>query len=695
MTFDEYRMFYLNDINNSALSEQTYPIEIFIERVGEVVKNDFNMLTNDIVNCAYETKTGNKNFKKMRIDAYCVDTISNTINLFIADYNDGNIQYLSNEIINAYTNLMLNFFENVLKGFFADTEPSATSTQAAYEILENLSSINKLHLYILSTNKISNRIKNLNLEPFIFQNKTYNIKLDVVDFDRIYKNVAETFEKEDLIIETKKYGFEGINCIKADLKTNEYDSYLAVVPGKFLADIYDDYSSQLLESNVRSFLSFRGAINKGIRGTILNQQSKFFTYNNGISAIANEVETKFVENKGLVISKFIGLQIINGGQTTASLASTRIKDKVSLDNIFVQMKLTIVKENNPEFIRSIAKYANSQNKVTSADLNSNHPFYIRIEDFSRKIYAPTVNGHAYQELWFFERARGQYEQPMIKMTTQKQREEYQRIRPKDKKFTKTDLAKYVNSANMFPYYVSWGADVNSTKFQEWLEKIWEKDNSVFNEYFYKELIGMAILYKSLEKIISNQQWYIENRAYRPQLVTYTFSKFVYEVKQRNYIIDYKSFWDRQGIPLNLEGELAKIAKLAFDNMYNNREISNISTYCKNKICWDRLRDARFELNRDGLECLISSEDKETKMHTAKKEQKYDSNLILSLELFKKGTSYRENLLQKGIEQKLLDYTQVNVMQILIDCIKKGKLISVNQAEQVCKIIKIFEENGLS
>ena len=236
-----------------------------------------------------------------------------------------------------------------------------------------------------------------------------------------------------------------------------------------------------------------------------------------------------------MITNFVGLQIINGGQTTASLASTRIKDNASLKNIFVQMKLTVVKENDPEFVRYIAKYANSQNKVTSADLNSNHPFYTRIEEFSRKIFAPALNGNPYQELWFFERARGQYEQPMIKMTTKKQREDYQKIRPKDKKFTKTDLAKYENSTNMQPYFVSWGADVNSTRFQEQLEKAWEKDNSIYNEYWYRELIGKAIVFKSLEKIISEQPWYIENRAYRPQLVTYTFAKFVYEAKQLNKI----------------------------------------------------------------------------------------------------------------------------------------------------------------
>ena len=453
MNFDEYREFYINTIKNTGLSENIHPIDAFINDVSDMMINDYNLI-NDIELCNYEWKNGNKAFKSMKIDAYSVDVVTNTLNLLLADFNDGEIETITNQSKNNMSQLMLNFFENVLKGFFKETEQSAVYTQASIEIRKSIDSIDKIHLFIISTNKISEKVKDLLLQPFIYQGRVFKVKLDVIDFDRIFKTRAESFEKEDIIINTLDYGVEGIPCIKAKLGTDMYDSYLAVIPGEFLADIYDDYSSQLLESNVRSFLSFRGGINKGIRGTILNSRDKFFTYNNGISATAKSIETKFVDGQGLLITNFVDLQIINGGQTTASLASTRIKDKASLKNIYVQMKLTVVKENDPEFIRNIAKFANSQNKVTSADLNSNHPFYTRIEDFSRKIYAPAINGNPYQELWFFERARGQYEQPMIKMTTKKQRDDYQKVRPKDKKFTKTDLAKFVNSANMLPYYVS-------------------------------------------------------------------------------------------------------------------------------------------------------------------------------------------------------------------------------------------------
>ena len=693
MTFEEYREFYINNIKNDALSENIHPVDAFINDVSDMLINDFNLL-NSINLCDFEWKNGNKSYKSMKIDAYSVDIVANAVNLLIADYNDEEIQTITNEQKNNLSQYMINFFENVLKGFFKVTEQSALYTQAAIEILQNINLIDKIHLFIISTNKISDRVKDLTLQPFIFQGKVVKVKLDVIDFDRIYKKRAESFEKEDIVIETAKYNVQGIPCIKAQLGTNTYDSYLAVVPGEFLADIYDDYPTRLLESNVRSFLSFRGGINKGIRGTILNSREKFFTYNNGISATAKSIETKFVEGEGLMITKFVDLQIINGGQTTASLASTRIKDNASLKNIFVQMKLTVVKENDPEFVRYIAKYANSQNKVTNADLNSNHPFYTRIEEFSRKIFAPALNGNPYQELWFFERARGQYEQPMIKMTTKKQREDYQKIRPKDKKFTKTDLAKYVNSANMQPYFVSWGADVNSTKFQEQLEKAWEKDNSIYNEYWYKELIGKAIVFKSLERIISEQKWYIENRAYRPQLVTYTFAKFVYEASKLSLCVDYKSIWDNQAIKPSMEKELAEIAKLAFDNMYGEREIANVSSYCKTKQCWERLMATPYNLGRDVRECLMSSEDRAIDMTRAKKEQRNDSNLNYAVEIFKKGPDYWSHLIEKGSEQKVLNFQQIDLLKAAKKSCETGNLVTNKQAAVIFKIVEDLNNFGI-
>lgn len=214
MNFEEYREFYLNNIKNTALSENIHPIDAFINDVSDMMMNDFDLL-NDLSLCPFEWRNGNKTFKSMKIDAYSVDSISNTVNLLIADYNENEIQTITNENKNGLSQLMLNFFENVLKGYFRGTEQSAVYTQAACDILRNIQSIDKIHLFIVSTNKISERVKDLLLQPFIYQGQVYKVKLDVIDFDRIFKTRAELFEKEDVIIDTEKYGIKGIPCIKA------------------------------------------------------------------------------------------------------------------------------------------------------------------------------------------------------------------------------------------------------------------------------------------------------------------------------------------------------------------------------------------------------------------------------------------------------------------------------------------------
>ena len=136
----------------------------------------------------------------------------------------------------------------------------------------------------------------------------------------------------------------GIPCLVAnDAATAEYTSYLCVIPGPALADIYDAYGSILLEANVRSFLSTKVAVNKKMRATILTEPARFFAYNNGISALAKDVKTR-QSRDGLYITSAKDFQIINGGQTTASLSNARYKDKADLGSIFVQMKLTEIGE---------------------------------------------------------------------------------------------------------------------------------------------------------------------------------------------------------------------------------------------------------------------------------------------------------------------------------------------------------------
>ena len=261
-------------------------------------------------------------------------------------------------------------------------------------------------------------------------------------------------------------------------------------------------------------------MNKSIRKTILAEPDKFFVYNNGVAATATEVVVdEQTGQKHVVFAK--DLQIVNGGQTTASLSSARYKDKASLDGIFVQMKLTLVKQDNAaEIIPNISRSSNSQNKVKEADFFSNHAYHIRLEEISRRIFAPAVGGAQYETHWYYVRAEGQYIQAQMKMSRQ-ERARFEMQNPKSQVITKTDLAKVINSWQQQPHLVSMGGQTNFVKLANQIIDEWEKHETIFNDNYFKESVALMILFKRIEKLVTIQPWY--EAGYRANIVAYSIS----------------------------------------------------------------------------------------------------------------------------------------------------------------------------
>ena len=686
MTLEEFREELINDIKGQSLIDSDYPAEIFVEYCKDILINDFGVIS-DLYNTYIDYKTNNNQYRNMRLDASYLELSINTIHLLISDFNEGEIQPINKEFINQKASLMVNFVHNAFRGYFSNSADSDITTQMAREIRKNIDSIKKIHLIIISTNKKSEKLKTtIALKPISIGNFEFNIDLTLLDIEGIFETKSASFKRDDIIIQTKNYGIEkGIPCIKADIESDDYESYLAVVPGKFLSDIYLRYSARLLESNVRSFLNTRGEINKGILNTILYNKSRFFAYNNGIATTAEDIKIEYT-SEGAFITEFKNLQIINGGQTTASLASAVIKNNADLSGIFVQMKLSLIKDTTqaPELIRLISKFANKQNKVTNADLNSNNPFYPRIEEFSRKIKTPILPNSTIQKIWFFERARGQYDQAKMKLKTKRDRDLFEMQNPKSQKFTKTDLAKYINASEMRPYDVSWGAEVNMTKFQLIMEKDWDKSNLGYNENYYKELIAKAILFKEIERIISNEEWYQNNKGYRAQLVPYTFSKFVYEASKLNLFINYKKIWEQQACLDDYKNDLAKIAKLVYD-VFNdpNRQILNIGEYAKRELCWNKLNETSFALSQKTVSALITKEDKDIDVKIARTEQKFTNEIVSEIAIFNLGVNYWKKLQEVGKQLNELNDYEIQLCDIAIKYIlQQYKMLSKKQAKEI-------------
>lgn len=681
----EYREYYLNQIKATSMEEERYPYEVFIDAVSEIMISDWSLLSG-IDQCYFSVSTGTRAYKSMLIHAGSLELSTNTVNLLYADYNADDISNITNTDISMHSNQMVSFVENALKGYFVDAEQSNPAVQLALDVRRNAGEIYKIHLFIISTNQLSKRVKSIDLDDVQILGRTFKVELDIIDFEKIYNVQLASAEKEDVIINVRELGFDGIQCIRADIGTGSYEAYLAVVPGEFLSNIYKKFGPRLLERNVRSFLQLRGGVNKGIRGTILNERQNFFSYNNGISTTAKSVALTDVPGKGLCITSFTDLQIINGGQTTASLASASIKDNAPLDGIFVQMKLTVIcdeSEEGDEFVRKTSQYANSQNKVTSADLVSNHPFYLRIEEFSRKMYAPPSKGLPYQTLWFFERSRGQYDQPKMKMT-KSERATYERVNPHNQRFDKTDLAKYINSAEMLPYNVAWGREVNAVRFQVGMENQWRKDASVFNESYYRDLIAKAIIFITIRKTILGLDWYKENKGYLIQLVTYTFAKLIFEVEKLGRLMNYRHIWDRQELPDFLIDDIAQIAFSVREFLISPSH-GNIETFCKRQDCWTAVQGIQAELCDSTKAFLVSKEDVRDEKVAAKRDQKFNDGISVEVQVFEFGEEYWNRLLETGKMQGLLNGMDIQLLGLAIEYCKGSRGLPQSHFKKIMAI----------
>ena len=245
ISLEEFRERFINeDINASAAALERHEVEIFIEESIDILTNDYSLVT-EMAPCYHDFSNGNRAYKSMHIDAASLDIPSNVLNLLYADYNEGNVVSITNESINHKSQLLINFFENVLKGYFDDAEKSSEVYQFAEEIKRNIEYINKIHLFIVSTNKLSKVVKKIKLNEISFKDRKFKVIVDILDIENIYRSKLASFKKDDIVINCSEYDLEGIPYIKANLDTDQYESYLAVVPGKFLSDIYKEYDSSL------------------------------------------------------------------------------------------------------------------------------------------------------------------------------------------------------------------------------------------------------------------------------------------------------------------------------------------------------------------------------------------------------------------------------------------------------------------
>lgn len=683
-SLESFRKDFLQEVFASAQVEENFYESSFIEIYAKELLES-GEIDNDLELCHW-SETG------IKVDGYSYNEDDGVLNLFISVFSTDieNKSLIQTEVNQAFKRVE-NFFERCFsKTYYTKLEESTPVYDLAYFIYKSKSKISTVKYYLLSNKILSDRAETIPPR----QDETISFSYNIWDISRLYRMDKSRQQKEDIYIDFDALSEKPLYCLPAHLDTQDYKSYLFVIPGALLAVLYHAYGARLLEQNVRTFLQARGKVNKGLRNTIINQPEKFFAYNNGLTTTAEDIELEETAH-GLKIKSLKNLQIVNGGQTTASIYSAMRKDKADLQKIFVQVKLTIVApEQVNELVPKISEYANTQNKVNAADFFSNHPFHIRMEDFSRRIYTP-ADEMGRQSKWFYERARGQY-QDMLAHKTKAEKKKLQLEYPKQQLITKTDLSKFENVWECIPHTVSKGAQYSFIEYAKEIGRRWEKHEKEYNELYYKSAVAKAVIFKATEAAISNSSWFV--RDYRAQAVAYSISYMAHIIKERKKFFDFLSVWDHQKVSPAVQQALEIITKEVYKELTNPPAgITNIGQWAKKEGCWEIIKKLQIELPQEFYDELLDKQEADTVKKEAKKIQRIDNAIEAQKLVFELAEKNKWCEIKKfGIENDMLSYQESQLMDRL--CTDLNKFMLDKQAEKysliVVNALSKLEEIGL-
>ena len=552
--------------------------------------------------CFFEAGSSNR---KMKINGYSLPEEDTQLDLIYALYNGGEelSKIGAKEIDQAY-GALTRAFTKAAQGYHTEMEPGSDAYSMVHDIWSSRERIDRIRLLLVTDGEVVQRKEKERKEEIEGYTATY----EIWDVERLRRFRSSGTTHESIQIDLSHLPLGGVPCVQVADDELGYGTSAAVFPGQLLCDLYDDYGQRLLELNVRSYLQARGKVNSGILETLFEEPERFLAYNNGITVVAEELDIGDLKNGVPGIRAIKGLQIVNGGQTTASIHRAgkgtgniaRFKGRVAdLSKVFVQAKVTVIdREHFDTMVPLISRFANSQNKVSEVDLRANHAYHVGIERMSRKTWAPGE-----QSMWFYERARGSYQtKKTAEATTEKRKRDFENRYPPRQRCSKEDVARYENSWQEEPYMVSKGGQKN---FANFMLRVGDKEEGwapTLEEY--KSLIGKAILYRQTQKIVLGLKEKIP--AFRANVVTYTISALAHKTGRR---IDLEKIWDKQDISEALRRTIAEWALIIVDAMTDSAGARNPTEWFKNKACWDVIKNLDLPISDELSEELTGSSER--------------------------------------------------------------------------------------
>lgn len=564
---------------------------------------DAKLLDSEDWNDCYYLNTA-ENFK---VNGYTVNESSERLQLFIVDEasidltsSEKDLQISAKSYYDNQFKRVAKFLNKAIKGYLSDAVQDADPIRTLINQLSNSTGLDQFDVFeiflISTTATVETRgalpqPKRIDFEDeeitVNFIRNRERVKKDVliikklIDLNLLFDVVISQGNREPLVVDFEKLFDKKIEILKA-ADEDKFESYLCVMPAQILSELYKRYSSRLLEKNVRSFLQFKGA-NKEIRETIRKNPEKFIAFNNGITITATSKEVEAIAGR-LYIKSLTDFQIVNGGQTTATIYFTH-KDGFSIDKVRVMAKINVAldvsEEGLNQLISDISRYSNTQTKVSSVDLSSRSPELNKIKSLSESIITPSGRK------WFFEKARGEFNTKLRIAGSNKGRVEKEF--PKEYRFNKEQLGKYYTAWGEQPYVVKKGGE---KVFRYFLENVSgdsrSKNDSLINRKFYESLISKVILFTQFEKIYGQGKYAIGQ--IRSAVVPYSLSiLYLYtDGSNSNISFDMSRIWKGEKLDDDLKQYAYDLMVLMNDLIKKYSESDDFGEYSKNKKLWDKI-----------------------------------------------------------------------------------------------------------
>lgn len=541
---EQYKEEVLDEIlgmSDNPKDELTQTVVGYIQAMGDV----------DQVNlCSYDNGNG------VALDGWGFngDEELVSIDLFLSVYQDPEDgKRISANELDRHFNWLYRFFEQSQNGkVLAKIHDTKSELYEVADLIHSTEKIDRIRLFLM-TNAIAPA--NYDKETVEFDDGT-TCEYIIWDAKRVMQQHNIISGKDPIVVDFDADYNNPLPCIQMQDVSENVSCYLCIIPGTILSQIYHKYHQQILEQNVRTFLQFKGASNKGIRDTMIGHKAThkeklkgiedsdpepdmFFAYNNGISTTAADIAIRKSEN-GMEITRIKDWQIVNGGQTTASISTVMKMKGVNvsqLSKIFVAMKVSVIKEKEKqgEIVQKISRYANTQSAVKKSDFNINEPFLIDIENQSRQEWCKTPTGKPVSK-WFFERTRGQYLDKAKRNNGAAAEREFYAEYPKNQMFDKTLLSKFMMAWMENPASVCKGGENNYAVFFKRIKDLGIK----FDANVFHRTVAKGILFKAIDAFYGKDG--IALPGYKSNMVAYTLSALGFLSSKK---LDLVTIWNEQ------------------------------------------------------------------------------------------------------------------------------------------------------